>query len=158
MATKRTAPCTIRKARMTDVHDIHALVGRYAKRGLMLPRPLAELYENVRDFFVCEGRSQIRGCCALHIVWDGLGEVKSLAVAPRYGRRGIGRRLVESCLDEARELGLKRVFVLTFVPEFFDRLGFRPIAKAELPHKIWSECVRCPHFPDCDEVPLAIDL
>ena len=158
MAKRSRKPAVLRKARIADVRSIHALVGQYARRRLMLARSLAELYENVRDFFVFEQGEQVRGCCALHIAWEGLGEVKSLAVASHYTKRGIGRKLVEACLDEARDLGLERVFVLTFVPGFFRRAGFKKIAKSKLPHKIWSECVRCPHFPDCDEVPLAIDL
>ncbi|MFW6158366.1 MAG: N-acetyltransferase [Planctomycetota bacterium] len=153
----------IRKARLGDVQQIHRLVNRFADEGLMLGRSLSELYDNLRDFSVAPdgppgGDGRLLGCCCLHITWEGLAEVRSLAVVAEAQGRGLGRRLVEACLAEARELGIARVFALTYRPEFFGRLGFRPVDKAELPHKVWADCVKCPKFPDCDEVAVAIEL
>jgi amino-acid N-acetyltransferase len=148
----------VEKARIDDPPRIVALVNHYADRQLMLPRSLNETYESLRDFFVWREEGELLGCAALHVSWQGLGEVRSLAVREDATRRGIGRLLVQSCLDEARALGMHRVFALTYVPEFFQRFGFRPYAKENLPHKVWADCLNCPKFPDCDEVALALDL
>ncbi len=150
----------IRKARLKDVKDIHRLIAHFAKIGQVIPRPLGELYESVREFFVYEvlEKDLIAGACGLHIVWEDLGEIRSLVVSEEYQREGIGAELVRACLEEARELGLSRVFVLTVVPEFFQKLGFRLIEKSELPHKVWADCVRCPKFPDCDEVAMLYEI
>lgn len=148
----------IRKANIADVKDIHALINHYAKRELMLARSLSELYENLRDFSVYEEKGEIVGCVALRILWEDLCEVKSLAVVEERWGRGLGSELVQTCLAEAQTLGVPRVFTLTFQPEFFEKLGFRRVGKETLPHKIWAECVRCPHFPDCDEIALDLQL
>lgn len=120
----------------------------------MLPRSLNELYENLRDFWVAESKHQIIGCCALHISWDVLVEIKSLAVRADCHRQGVGRKLVSMCLEEAGLLGAKKVFVLTYKPEYFRRFGFRRIDHSKLPHKIWAECINCSKFPDCQETAL----
>jgi len=143
---------------MGDVEPIFALVTTYSRQQIMLPRSRADLYESLREFQVAEADGAVLGCGALAIQWDGLAEIKSLAVTEAEQARGIGSRLVRACLEEARALGIGRVFALTMVPPFFERLGFRPIAKEALPHKVWADCVRCPKFPDCDEEALAIDL
>lgn len=148
----------IRKARIADVKIIHKLLLNYAKDGLMLSRSLSELYEGIRDFYVYEDQGDVVGTVCLQICWEDLAEVRSLAVIEGRGLRGIGRQLVEACLDEARELGLKRVFALTYKPGFFEKLGFHLIEKSELPHKIWTDCIKCPKFPECDELALSIDL
>ena len=152
----------IRKAQIGDIKGIHALVNGFASRGRMLALSLSELYDNVRDFTVaCEdgpAGGRLLGCCCLHIVWEDLGEVRSLAVAEESQGRGVGQGLVRSCLDEARALGVKRVFALTYAPEFFANLKFVPIDKGELPHKVWADCVKCPKFPDCDEAAVVLDL
>lgn len=148
----------IEKARIDDPPDIVALVNRYASRELMLPRSLNDIYENLRDFFVWREDSEVLGCVALHVSWQGLGEIRSLAVAEKAQGRGIGRELVESCLQEADELGMERVFVLTYVPEFFARFGFERYPKENLPHKIWADCLNCPKFPDCDEVAMILEM
>jgi amino-acid N-acetyltransferase len=150
----------IRKAQLDDVRDIHALVNQYADRGRMLALSLSELYDDVRDFTVArpdEGGSLL-GCCCLHVVWEDLAEVRSLAVAEGSQGTGLGRSLVESCIAEARELHLPRLFALTYSPEFFRRLGFRLIDKGALPHKVWADCIKCPKFPDCDEIAVVLDL
>ncbi|OGX11895.1 MAG: GNAT family N-acetyltransferase, partial [Omnitrophica WOR_2 bacterium GWB2_45_9] len=120
----------------------------------MLPRSLNILYENLRDFFIYEDKNKIVGCSALHISWDDLAEIKSLAVAKNYQNKGIGRKLAEACILEAKEIGAGRVFVLTYAPDFFKKLGFRQTAHNKLPHKIWAECINCPKFPDCRETAL----
>ena len=140
-----------RKATLQDVKDMQTLINRQAARNKMLPRSLHDLYEYLRDFFVCTEGEKVVGVCALHITWEDLGEVRSLAVAERHRRNGIGRALVKKCLSEARKLGLRRVFSLTYCPGFFAGLGFSSVDKAELPHKVWAECIRCHQFPDCDE-------
>jgi len=149
----------IRKARMGDVKTIQKLVAEYAKKGDMLPRSLSEIYENLRDYFVCtEDAGEIVGSAAIHIMWENLAEVRSVAVREDRMRRGVGTRLVEACISEAVVLGITRVFALTYRPEFFERLGFARVDKAELPQKIWSDCLKCSKFPDCDEVALLADL
>lgn len=141
----------VRKARISDLKYIHKLINDFAKREEMLPRPLSELYESIRDFFICEEKGKIVGICALHVIWEDLAEVRSLAVDRGYQKIGIGKTLVKRCLKEAKELGLKRVFALTYVPEFFRKLGFVDIDKSNLPQKIWGDCLRCHKFPECDE-------
>ncbi len=141
----------IRTAQMTDVKSIQRLVNDCAQKGEMLPLSLQEIYENLREFTVAEKDNAIVGACALHICWEYLGEIRSLAVLAEYSRQGIGGELVSYKIKEARELGLKRVFVLTYRCKFFESLGFSPIDKAELPHKVWADCIKCVKFPDCDE-------
>ncbi|MDP3791468.1 MAG: N-acetyltransferase [Candidatus Omnitrophota bacterium] len=148
----------IRKATVSDVKKIQKLVNYYAKRERMLPRSLNELYENIRDFFVyCEGNN-IYGCCALHIDWEDLAEIKSLAVASSKSGKGIGAKLLAQCLRDARSLKVRKVFALTYIPEFFEKFGFSIVDKKELPHKIWSECIRCMYFPGCKEIAMAKEL
>jgi len=148
----------IRKATIEDIKDMQELINFYAKQDRMLPRSLNELYENIRDFFVYEEAGKILGCCALHIAWENLAEVKSLAVGEASQKKGIGAMLVKQALEDAKKLKVKRVFALTYVSEFFENLGFKRIEHAELPHKIWSECIKCVKFPDCAENALALDI
>ena len=148
----------IRKAQIRDVKDIQKLLVNYASRGDMLSRSLSELYESLRDFNVCVEDNVLLGTAALHIVWEDLAEVRSVAVAEDAGRKGIGSLLVQACIAEARELGLKRVFCLTYKPEFFGKHGFRLVDKSELPHKVWGDCIKCVKFPDCDENAMILDL
>jgi amino-acid N-acetyltransferase len=149
----------IRKARMSDVKGIQQLIAEYARKGDMLPRSLADIYENLRDYFVFEeDGGDLAGSAAIHIMWEDLAEVRSLAVRDGKMRRGIGTQLVESCISEAIMLGIDRVFALTYKPEFFEKLGFHVVDKAELPQKIWTDCLKCSKFPDCDEVALVADF
>lgn len=149
----------IRKATINDVKQIQRLINSFAERDMMLPRSLNELYENIRDFFVCVERGRVIGCCALHIVgWDGLVEIKSLAVEKKRQGSGIGRGLLSTCLEEARLLKAKKIFALTYCPGFFKKFEFRPIDKSKLPHKIWAECCNCPKFPNCKETAVIRDL
>ncbi len=145
----------VEKAKIADVQRIHELVNSFAERGEMLPRALSEIYENLRDFFVIRGENgEVIGCVALHINWSDLAEIKSLAVSEEKQAQGLGSMLVEACLKEAKELGIPTVFCLTYKPAFFEKHNFRRVDKMELPRKVWSECYRCPKFPDCDEVAL----
>lgn len=148
----------IRKAQINDVKEIQKLLTGFASRGDMLSRSLSELYEALRDFYVFEEDGKLLGTTALHIVWEDLAEVRSVAVVEDAGRRGIGSQLVQTCIDEARELGLKRLFCLTYKPDFFGKLGFRLVDKSELPHKVWGDCIKCVKFPDCDENAMILDL
>lgn len=152
------AVLTYRKARMGDVPAMQQLINHYAAQGLMLPRSLVSLYESLRDFTIAEEEGRVIGVGALHIVWDDLAEVRALAVAPGHERRGHGRNLVHRLLEEARALGIGRVFALTYQPAFFARCGFRPVPKESLPHKVWGECIHCPKFPNCDEVAVVREL
>jgi len=148
----------LRKARITDVKEIQKLLTHFANRGDMLSRSLSELYETVRDFYVVEESDQLLGVSALHIIWDDLAEIRSVAVAEDAGRKGVGTEVVNACIYEARELGLKRLFCLTYKPDFFARFGFGVVDKSELPHKVWGDCIKCVKFPDCDEIAMVMDL
>ncbi|MBN1255367.1 MAG: N-acetyltransferase [Deltaproteobacteria bacterium] len=149
----------IRRATIADAEHIQRLINQFADQGRLLPRSLSEIYDNLRDFHVYEDKDRsIVGVCALHISWEALAEIRSLAVATEARKNGIGAQLVEACLEEARQLGVTRVFLLTYIPPYFERAGFRPVDKSTLPHKIWADCIRCVKFPDCDENAMIIDL
>src|SRR6185369_8604944 len=148
----------LRKARITDVKEIQKLLSHFANRGDMLSRSLSELYEAIRDFYIVEESGRLLGASALHIVWDDLAEIRSVAVAEDAGRKGVGTEVVNACISEARELGLKRLFCLTYKPDFFARFGFRVVDKSELPHKVWGDCIKCVKFPDCDEISMIMEL
>ena len=148
----------VRKARVDDGPAIQNLVNYYARKEVMLPLSLSDVYERLRDFSVYEEKGELVGCCALHVVWGDLAEIRSLAVRSEARERGIGQALFKSCVKEAPGLGVRRVFALTFVPGFFRKLGMAEVEKDALPHKVWSDCVRCPRFPNCDEVALVADV
>ena len=152
---------TIRRAAAKDIKTVHRLLSLYGGQGLLLARPLSELYDHLRDFFVLakpgidEG---VVGACALGICWEDMAEIRSLAVAKGYQGQKLGSRLVLACLEEARALGIKRVFALTYVEAFFTKMGFKVVEKSTLPHKIWADCLRCSKYPDCDETAMILDL
>ena len=148
----------VRKARIKDAERIQFLINEYAKQGLMLPKSLHSIYESIRDFWVYEENGEVVGTCALTIFWDNLAEIRSLAVSPKHAGRGVGRALVERALQEAKELGIPKVFVLTYQVEFFKKLGFKEISKETLPQKIWKDCINCVKFPNCDETAMAIEI
>ncbi len=159
LAETNLAAAACRKARIGDVPVMHRLINEHAEAGVMLGRPLSELYENLRDFWVIDGEDGVViACCALHINWADLAEVRSLAVDRRFQRRGLGSRLVDACLEEARRMGLSRIYALTREAVFFESCGFTRIAVDQLPRKVWGECIRCPKFPECDEVAVVRDL
>jgi len=145
---------SLKKAKISDATQMHKLINYFADKGDMLPRPLSEIYENIRDYFVIREGERVVACASLHITWSDLAEIKSVAVAEDSQRKGIGNRLIEACLNEAKELGIPTVFCLTYRPSFFERFGFSQLDKMELPQKVWNECYRCPKFPNCDEIAL----
>ena len=142
----------IRKAVVQDVLEMQELINGYANAGAMLPRSLSELYDNIRDFTVCVGGDRLLGCCALHVCWMGLAEIASFAVRKDAHHHGIGSQLLHASIGEAGGLGIDTVFTLTRVPDYFGGYGFVEVDKGTLPHKVWGGCIKCPKFPDCDEV------
>jgi amino-acid N-acetyltransferase len=148
----------VEKAKISDVPQMHQLINYFAEKDEMLPRSLSELYENIRDCFVVRDGERVVACAALHVFWSDLAEIRSLAVAEGSQEQGIGGKLVEACLKEAGELGITTVFCLTYRPDLFEKFGFAKVDKMELPRKVWTECYRCPKFPDCDEIALTYNL
>ncbi len=148
----------VRKARISDVCGIQHLVNYFADRGEMLHRPLSEIYENLRDYYVVTEGDKLVACCALHINWADLVEIKALAVAEDWQRKGVGSALIKACLMEARELGLGTIYALTAKPAFFESLGFVRVEVDQLPRKVWGECFRCVKFPNCDEVAVVFSV
>jgi amino-acid N-acetyltransferase len=148
----------IRKARIADVREIRKILREFAEKGQLLARTMAELYSQVRDYYVYQenDHSPIIGISALHVCWEALGELRSVAVLENYQDKGVGTRLVETCLSEAITLGLEQVFVLTYQPDFFARFGFEVVDKNVLPHIVWADCVRCTKFPECDEIAMLL--
>jgi amino-acid N-acetyltransferase len=144
----------VEKAKIPDIPQIHRLINDYASKGEMLARPLSELYEDIRDYFVIKEGEDVIACGALHVSWSDLAEVRSVAVAGGRQREGLGALLVAACLEEAEALGIKSIFCFTYHPDFFKRSGFDYIDKMELPRKVWTDCFRCPKFPNCDETAL----
>ena len=150
---------TTRKAGVKEVGDIHKLLSRYADQGLLLPRSLSEIYSHLRDYSVIDDvNGNIIAVCALGVCWEDLGEIRSLAVVEGHQRKGFGTALVDDCIKEAASLGLKQIFALTYVPDFFTKAGFRVIEKSSLPHKVWADCLKCPKFPNCDEIAIIREL
>jgi amino-acid N-acetyltransferase len=144
----------IRKASIKDVKAIHELLIEYGKKEELLARPLSELYDHVRDFsvYMDENNKQMIGCCAMQFCWEDLAEIRSLAVLPEHIGKNIGTKLVETVLEEAKSFNVKKVFTLTYKPEFFKQFGFLQIERSDLPLKIWTDCIICIKFPDCDEI------
>jgi amino-acid N-acetyltransferase len=142
------------RARVSDANSMHRMISHFSDKGEVLPRALSEIYEDIRDYFVVRKRGRVIACAALHVTWVDLAEIRSLAVDEQEQNQRIGSALVQACLEEAKELGIPRVFCLVRKPAFFEKHGFELIDKTELPHKVWAECYRCPKFPDCDEVAL----
>ncbi|ABO51402.1 N-acetylglutamate synthase [Desulforamulus reducens MI-1] len=148
----------IRKAKISDVEDIHKLINHYATEGKMLARARTTLYEGIREFSVVEMNNLVVAAGSLHVLWSDLAEIRALAVVPEYLRQGLGKALVETFLKEAKQLDLPRVFALTYKPEFFVKCGFHLTDKESLPQKVWKECVNCPQFPNCEESAVILEL
>lgn len=149
----------LRKAHINDVKAIHALLLACAQQGQLLPRALIWLYSHIRNFNVLETEEgRIVACAALAPVWEDLAEVCSLVVDDSMRRQGLGRLVVQACLDECAALHIKKVFALTYQAEFFRRVGFVEVEKGVLPQKIWADCVHCPKYPDCDETAVYLEL
>ncbi len=149
----------IRNAKMGDVKKIHTLLNHFAGEGLLLGRSYSALYDQLRDFkvYVDQNDNPV-GICALHIIWEDLAEIRSLAVSEEVQGKQVGAKLVRACLQEAAQFEIGRVFTLTYQADFFRKQGFHDVDKGDLPHKIWSDCINCPKFPDCDEEALQYDL
>ena len=146
-----------RKARFQDAETIYNLIYDYAQKGEMLARSRNTIYETMRDMVVAENEDgEVVGVGGLHITWDSLAEVRSIAVSPKYKRHGIGSGIVKELIREGKEMGVKKIFTLTYKPQFLVTLGFREVKKEDLPHKVWKECIDCPKFPDCDETAMIL--
>jgi amino-acid N-acetyltransferase len=159
MTTSSSSTDQIVRASIADAKAICELVNTFARRGEMLPRTMSEVYQNLRDFYVVRDESgETIACGGLHILWEDLGEIKSLAVREDMQGRGLGQRIVEACVDEAREIGLATAFALTYRPGFFEKLGFTQADVMTLPRKVWGECYRCPKFPGCNEIAMVRPL
>ena len=150
----------IRKATIKDVKPVHALLQEYGRQGELLARPLSELYDHVRDFllYVDEKENRVLGCCALQFCWEDLAEIRSLAVHPDHLGKRIGSKLTLAALTEAGVFNIKKVFTLTYRTEFFKKLGFSRIDRADLPLKIWGDCILCIKYPDCDEIAMMKEM
>lgn len=149
----------IEKAKVSDVISIYKLVNKYAKQNLMLPRILNDIYEKLFEFFVIRKNNKVIGCASLHLTWTGkeqevLAEIRSLAIEKKYQNKGLGTKLVLTLEKEAKKLGVKKIFALTFIPEFFKKLNYEVVPKDTLPHKVWTECINCPLFLECKEIPV----
>jgi amino-acid N-acetyltransferase len=152
------ADVKVDRARVSDANSVHQMISHFADKGEMLPRALSEIYDGIRDYFVVRKGGRVIACAALHVTWADLAEIRSLAVDKKEQNQSIGSLLTQACLEEAKELGIPRVFCLVRKPAFFEKHGFQLIDKKELPQKVWAECYRCPKFPDCDEVALIRSL
>jgi len=148
----------LRKARIADVEAMMSLINSNAEEGLMLPRSRNMLYENIREFLLAEVDGQLVGVASLHILWSDLAEIRALAVASGYKRRGIGTKIVRTLEEEAKELGCAKVFALTYQPEFFKHCGYSEVSKDQMPQKVWRECINCIKFPNCDEIAVSRNL
>ena len=154
--------CTIRRAHVSDVEDILALINSCAASNLVLPRGPKYLYENIRDFVVVEGKTEmaepkIVACGSLHVLWKDTAEIRSLTTHPEFRRQGLGSSIVRYLVEDAKQIGIEQIIALTLIEEFFKKLGFKPKSKEELPSKIWDECSRCPKYFQCDEIGLVLE-
>lgn len=148
----------IRKAKICDIEEVHRLITNYAENDLMLGRSRSMLYEGIREITVAEIDGLLVGAGMLHVMWDDLAEIRALAVHPDYTGQGIGRKMLEEFIAEAKELKIPRLFALTYQAGFFVHCGFVKVSKESLPQKMWRECIDCPKFPNCDEEAVQIDL
>ena len=145
----------LRKAKLSDIPAMQSLVEQEVKEGVILKRSDDEVATNIRSYILAFKDSELLGYGALHIHSPTLSEIRSLIVAPNARGLGVGKKIVEYCKEEAKELGLKEILVLTYIAEFFKKLDFVEIDKEKIPeHKIWLDCVKCIHFPVCNEISL----
>ena len=146
-----------RKATFDDIEPIFDLINGYATDGMMLARSRNTLYESIRDMIVAvDDDGSLIGVGSLHMIWDSLAEVRSMAVAPHMTRRGIGQEIVKRLIEDGKTFGVKKFFTLTYKPKFFEKLGFIVIQKEQLSQKVWKECIDCPKFPNCDEIAMVL--
>ena len=147
-----------RTATFRDVESIHKIVNAYAEQGLMLARSRNSIYETLRDFVLAEHEGEVVGVGALHLVWDELAEIRAMAISPEYAGKGIGFKIVQHLMEDARKLGVKTLFTLTYQPGFFDKSGFYEVPKEQLSQKVWKDCINCSKFPNCDEIAMVRPL
>jgi amino-acid N-acetyltransferase len=169
---KEEREIVIQKAQVRDVEEILELVNTFAAMNLMLPRGPQYMYENIRDFVIAcdndvpvysitetrEVLNLIVACGSLHVLWEDIAEIRALAIHPDYQHRGLGSRLMEYMKEEAKQLGIHRLYTFTLTENFFKTLGFKRQDRSELPPKVWGECSRCPKYFHCDEVGMVLDL
>ncbi len=162
----------IQKAQIRDVEEIIELINTFAASNLMLPRGPQYLYENIRDFIIASDQNVpvyslpetgevlhlIVACGSMHVLWEDIAEIRALAIHPDYQDLGLGSKLVETMKQEAKKLGIKRLFTFTLTEDFFKTLEFKKIERKNLPPKVWGECSRCPKYFQCDEVGMVLDL
>jgi len=147
------------KAKLSDIDSMQEMVKDEVESGVILYRSDSEIATNIRSYSIAKNGKKLVGYGALHIHTKELAEIRSLVVDKEYRGQNIGSLLVKKMLDEAKELELAKVFTLTYKKSFFEKLGFCEIPKESLPEqKIWADCIKCKHFPVCDEVSLIIDL
>ena len=147
-----------RTATFRDVESIHKIVNGYAEQGLMLARSRNSIYETLRDFVLAEDQGEVVGVGALHLVWDELAEIRAMAISPDYAGKGIGYKIVQQLMEDARKLGVKTLFTLTYQPGFFAKSGFYEVPKEQLSQKVWKDCINCSKFPNCDEIAMVRPL
>ena len=148
----------IENATMDDCEAILKLVNKNADKGLMLPKTPYMIYKNITNFLVWKERGRVVGCCRLAIVWNDLAEIASLAISKSYQGKGIGKKLVQACLQKAQDLKIKQVFVLSYQVEFFKKCGFKEVPRESLPYKVFGDCLNCPKVNCCDEKALILPL
>ncbi|MCE5341536.1 MAG: N-acetyltransferase [Planctomycetaceae bacterium] len=148
----------VRNATVNDVDAIYSLITRYAQLDMMLFRSKAYIFDNLQMFNIADADGKIVGCCALQVIWSDLAEIKSLAVDEQYQNKGVGRLLVEKAAEQARYLGVKKVFALTLAPDFFKKQAFVVVDKKTLPMKVWSDCSKCTKQENCDEIAVEMIL
>ena len=147
-----------RTATFRDVESIHKIVNAYAEQGLMLARSRNSIYEPLRDFVLAEDQGEVVGVGALHLVWDELAEIRAMAISPDYAGKGIGYKIVQQLMEDARKLGVKTLFTLTYQAGFFAKSGFYEVPKEQLSQKVWKDCINCSKFPNCDEIAMVRPL
>ncbi|WP_126428262.1 N-acetyltransferase [Brevibacillus marinus] len=153
-----TGALTIRHARTSDVDQMLMIINQYAQQGIMLPRSKISILESLQSFIVAYDGQNVVGVAGLHILWEDLAEIRSLAIAEGAKGMGVGKRLVLSLVEESERLGIRRVLALTYQKEFFEKCGFRVVAKESLPQKVWKDCINCSKLPFCDEIAMIREL
>lgn len=148
----------IRHAKIYDAPIIQQIVNKYAKKGEMLQVSLNDIYEKILEFIIFEEDGITKGVCALHPTWSDTAEIRSLAVVEEYKRQKIGYSLVDYSLKWGKQIGFVKIFALTYRQDFFESCGFKKTEIDSLPKKIWTDCLKCPKYPDCDETAVIIEI
>lgn len=148
---------TVRQATMRDVDAMLEIINEYARQGLMLPRTKLSVCENLQSFIVAHDGDTVVGVAGLHILWEDLAEIRSLAIAEKAKGMGVGKHLVLHLVEQCRNLGIKRVLALTYQKAFFEKCGFWIVAKETLPQKVWKDCINCSKLPMCDEIAMIFE-